>query len=65
MGISGVRGWLSWLTAELLILAQVPEFKPHVRLCADSVESAWDSLSLSICLSPIHAVSLPLDRLDR
>ena len=23
------------------------EFKPHVRLCADSVEPIWDPLSLS------------------
>ena len=26
--------------------------KPRVRLCTDSVEPAWDSLSLSLCPSP-------------
>ena len=26
----------------------VCEFEPHVRLCADSVEPAWDSLSPSL-----------------
>ena len=31
----------------------VHEFKPHIRLYADSMEPAWDSLSLSLslCLS--------------
>ena len=28
----------------------VHEFKPHVGLCTDNTEPAWDSLSL--CLSP-------------
>ena len=26
----------------------VRELEPHIRSCADSVEPAWDSLSLSI-----------------
>ena len=26
-------------------------FEPHIRLCADSVEPAWDSLSPSLSLS--------------
>ena len=34
----------------------VPEGKPRVRICADSVEPAWDSLSL--CPSPAHSLSL-------
>ena len=29
---------------------RVPEFKPRVGLCADSVEPAWDSLSPSLSL---------------
>ena len=29
----------------------VREFEPHVGLCADSVEPAWDSVSLSLSLS--------------
>ena len=36
----------------------VCEFEPHVGLCADSTEPAWDSLSLSLCLSPACACSL-------
>ena len=28
------------------------EFQPHVRLCADSAEQAWDSLSLSLSAPP-------------
>ena len=30
----------------------VCEIEPSVGLCADSAEPAWDSLSLSFCLSP-------------
>ena len=35
-------------------------FKPHIRLRADSTESAWDSLPLSLFLwpSPVHACSV-------
>ena len=32
----------------------------HVRLCADSVELAWDSLSPSLCSSRLRMCSLPL-----
>ena len=28
--------------------------EPHVRLCADSVEPAWDSLSLPVSLTLSH-----------
>ena len=32
---------------------QVRETEPHIGLCADNVEPAWDfSLSISLCLSP-------------
>ena len=31
----------------------VCEFEPHVGLCTDGVETAWDSLSLSLSLSKI------------
>ena len=37
---------------------RVRGFEPRVRLCADSTEPAWDSLSLSLC--PFHAFSLSL-----
>ena len=39
----------------------VHEFKPHIELHADSVDPAWDSLSLLLSLSlsaPAHACSL-------
>ena len=38
------------------------EFKPHVRLCTDGVEPAWDSASPSLCPSPACALSLSLSR---
>ena len=44
----------------------VPEFQSYVGLCADSVESAWDSLSLSLSLSlsapPPLMLSLPINK---
>ena len=33
-------------------------FEPHIRLCADSTEPAWDSVSLSLCPSPALSLSL-------
>lgn len=56
----GVSGWLSRLSARLLISAQVVisqfhESEFHVRLCTDPAESAWDSLSLSVPCS--HSLS--------
>ena len=38
----------------------IHEFKPHVRLCADGAEPAWDSLSLSLFAPPLLALSLSL-----
>ena len=38
----------------------VCEFKPRVGLCADGVESAWDSLFLSA--PPLLAISLSLSQ---
>ena len=47
---SWAPGWLSPLSIWVLISAQVMisvwEFEPHIGLCADSVEPAWDSLPL-------------------
>ena len=38
----------------------VREFEPHVGLCADDVEPAWDSLSpslsLTLCPSPLSQI---------
>ena len=38
------------------------EIEPHVGLCADSMESAWDSLSLSLCLSAAYALYLKINK---
>ena len=32
----------------------VCEMESSIRVCADSVEPAWDSLSLSVCLPHSH-----------
>ena len=39
----------------------VHEFEPHIRLCADSVEPAWDSLSFPLS-DPPHPLSLSLSQ---
>ena len=37
----------------------VGEIKARIQLCTDSAEPAWDSLlSLSLCPSPAHALSV-------
>ena len=44
---------------------RVHEFKPHIAgLCADSAESAWDSLSLPLSVFPPHvrAYSLKINK---
>ena len=33
----------------------VRESVPRISLCADSMEAAWDALSLSLSLCPSHA----------
>ena len=38
----------------------VPELKPHVELSTDSTEPSWDSVSLPLCLSLAHSLSLSL-----
>ena len=63
-----LKSWLSW-GAWIAQLVRHPtidfssgheltvrEFQPHVGLCADSVESAWDSLSL--CPSPSFSLKI-------
>ena len=46
--------WGIWVVHDLML----SKFKPHVRLCTDSMEPAWDSLSL--LPPPTHALSLSL-----
>ena len=36
----------------------VHEFKPQIGLCADSMESAWDSLCPSLSAHPLFVLSL-------
>ena len=40
----------------------VPEIEPRISLCTDSVDPAWDSLSLSVSLSLSLSRSLSLAR---
>ena len=44
-------GWLGWLSVQFNFCSghdlTVHGFQPCTELCADSAESAWDSLSLS------------------
>ena len=37
-------------------------FEPHIWLCADSAEPAWDSLSLSLSLSALTLLALSLSK---
>ena len=55
-------GWLSQLTVQLLISAQViisrvPEFEPCIRLCADSSQPTWDSTSLPLLRACVHSLA--------
>ena len=38
----------------------VCEFEPHIRLCADCTEPAWDSLTPSLSAPPLPTLSLSL-----
>ena len=40
----------------------VSEFKPHIRLCADSAGTAWDSLSSSVSAPPPFTFSVSLSK---
>ena len=35
-------------------------FEPHIRLCADIAEPAWESLSFSLSALPLLVLSLSL-----
>ena len=37
-------------------------FETRLGLCADSSEPAWDSVSLSLCLSPACSLSLKINK---
>ena len=38
------------------------EFEPHIGLHADSAESAWDSLSVSLSAPPLLSLSVSLSK---
>ena len=63
--------WSTWVAESVECLTldldsghdlAVREFKPHIRLCADRADPAWDSLSLPLSLSapPLLVCSLSL-----
>ena len=50
---AGAPGWLGWFECPALGFSSghdltVHEFEPHIGLCADSEEPAWDFLSVSL-----------------
>ena len=56
--VLGASGWLSRFKHLTLALKSghdlmVWELETHVRLCADSAEPAWDSVSLPLSLLPL------------
>ena len=58
----GVRGaWMAQSVKRLTLDLgsghdlSVREFEPRIGLWADSVEPAWDSVSLSLCSSPTRS----------
>ena len=61
-----VSGWLRSVTQPSVGFGSghglmVYEFEPHVRLCTDNAEPAWDSLSICLCPSLlVHVLSLSL-----
>ena len=69
-GLHGAPGWRSRLSVRLQPghdLA-VREFEPRVRLCADGSEPGACfrlSVSLSLCPSPVHALSLSVPKINK
>ena len=60
---TGAPGWLSRLSIQLSVLAQVMisrfhEFEPHIRFCADSADLASDPLSPPLSAPPGLALAL-------
>ena len=61
------HAWGTWVAQPVKCLTldlrsshdlMVPEIEPCVGLCVDSMELAWDSLSLSLSLCPSPPLSL-------
>uniref|UniRef100_A0ABI7WY96 peptidylprolyl isomerase n=1 Tax=Felis catus TaxID=9685 RepID=A0ABI7WY96_FELCA len=55
--VTGSGSWTLLMDSELLLVSghdlTVCEFEPHITLCADSVQPAWDCLPLSLPLLPL------------
>ena len=60
-------GWVERLTFDFCLGhdLMVREVEPRVRLCTDSVELAWDSLSPSLSVPPLLACSLSLSEINK
>ena len=43
----------------------VREFELHVRLCTDSMDPAWNSLSPSLSAPPLFMLSLSLSQINK
>ena len=54
--LAGSVGWVSDFSSGHDL--EVHEFKPGIRLCADNVEPAWESLSPSFSAPPLLFLSL-------
>ena len=64
---AGAPGWLGWLSVLTLDFSSgddtmVHEFEPHIGLWVDSVEPAWDSLSLYPSPVSAHTYSFSLSQ---
>ena len=67
IALFGASGWLSRVSVRLSISAQVMislshGFEPHIRLCAGSMEPAWDSLPPSLSAPPLLVLPLSLPK---
>ena len=63
--LGGPVGEASDLVWAQVMISRFCVFKPHIGLCAGSMEPVWDSLSsvsLSLCPSLAHAVSVSLSK---
>ena len=64
--LGGSVGWASDFGSDHDLT--VREFEPRVGLCADSSEPGacfWFCVSLSLCPSPIHALSLSVSKINK
>ena len=58
--IPGAPGWHLTLDLSSGPDLKVREFEPHLGLCMDGAEPAWDFVSPSLCPTPARSLSLSL-----